>query len=63
MSAIGSAPTLREVAGPSALGGGAKRFFELTWLLASTDFKLNYLDTAFGYLWSLMRHILLFVLI
>ncbi len=60
MSAVGSAPALRDVPGPSAVGGGAKRFFELTWLLASTDFKLNYLDTAFGYLWSLMRPLLLF---
>jgi len=60
MSAVGSTPVLRDVPGPSALGGGAKRFFELTWLLAVTDFKLNYLDTAFGYLWSLMRPLLLF---
>ena len=60
MSALGSAPALREVPGPSAFGGGLKRFFELTWLLATTDFKLNYLDTAFGYLWSLMRPLLLF---
>jgi ABC-2 type transport system permease protein len=55
-----SVPALQEVPGPSALGGGLKRFGELLWLLAVTDFKLNYLDTAFGYLWSLMRPLLLF---
>jgi ABC-2 type transport system permease protein len=60
VSTVESTPVLREVPGPSALGGGVKRFFELTWLLATTDFKLNYLDTAFGYLWSLMRPLLLF---
>jgi ABC-2 type transport system permease protein len=63
MRAVGSAPALRDVQGPSALGGGAKRFFELAWLLARTDFKLNYLDTAFGYLWSLMRPLLLFAVL
>jgi ABC-2 type transport system permease protein len=60
MSSIGSAPALRDVEGPSAFGGGPKRFWELAWLLSTTDFKLNYLGTAFGYLWSLVRPLLLF---
>lgn len=60
MSATATTPTLRDVEGPSAVGGGAKRFWELTWLLATTDFKLTYLDSAFGYLWSLVRPLLLF---
>lgn len=63
MSAPTAAPALRDVQGPSALGGGAKRFGELAWLLATTDFKLNYLGTAFGYLWSLMRPLLLFAVL
>jgi ABC-2 type transport system permease protein len=63
MSTMESTPVLREVPGPSALGGGVKRFFELTWVLATTDFKLNYLDTAFGYLWSLMRPLMLFAVL
>jgi ABC-2 type transport system permease protein len=63
MSAVGSAPALSEVPGPSAVGGGFKRFFELTWLLATTDFKLNYLDTAFGYLWSLIRPLMMFAVL
>ncbi len=63
MSATSAAPALRDVEGPSAIGGGAKRFWELAWLLATTDFKLNYLGTAFGYLWSLMRPLALFAVL
>jgi ABC-2 type transport system permease protein len=60
MSATEHAPPLREVPGPSAFGGGAKRFLTLTWLLAATDFKLSYFETVFGYLWSLMRPLMTF---
>ena len=51
---------LREVHGPSALGGGARRFFDLLWLMATTEFKRVYFGTVFGYLWSLMRPLMLF---
>src|SRR6476620_9585425 len=60
MSATARAPALQEVRGPSAFGGGAKRFWNLTWLLSVTDFKLNYFGTALGYLWSLIRPLLTF---
>jgi ABC-2 type transport system permease protein len=60
MSATAHAPALREVRGPSALGGGARRFFTLTWLLSTTEFKANYFGTALGYVWSVMRPLLLF---
>ena len=46
--------------GPSALGGGARRFLELTTTLARTEFKLRYFGSVLGYLWSLMRPILFF---
>src|SRR5437588_4472104 len=46
--------------GPSALGGGIRRFFELTLTLARTEFKLRYFGSALGYLWSLMRRLLFF---
>lgn len=55
--------TLQDVRGPSALGGGASRFFTLTWLLSVTDFKLTYFGTVFGYLWSLVRPLLLFAVL
>ena len=51
---------LREVSGPSALGGGVRRFFDLLWLLALTEFKRTYFGTALGYVWSLMRPLLFF---
>lgn len=51
---------LREVRGPSALGGGPRRFFDLLWLMAVTEFKRVYFGTVFGYLWSLVRPLMLF---
>jgi ABC-2 type transport system permease protein len=54
---------LQDVRGPSAFGGGLGRFFALTWLLSVTEFKLNYFGTVFGYLWSLLRPLLLFAVL
>jgi ABC-2 type transport system permease protein len=51
---------LREVRGPSALGGGSRRFFDLLWLMAATEFKRVYFGTVLGYLWSLIRPLALF---
>jgi ABC-2 type transport system permease protein len=53
-------PILRTIPGPSAVGGGRRRFVELLTLLAVTDFKKAYFGTALGYLWSLARPLLLF---
>lgn len=68
---VGQAPTpveqttpkptpLVPVTGPSALGGGRRRFLDLLWLMAVTEFKRNYFGTVLGYLWSLMRPLLQF---
>jgi ABC-2 type transport system permease protein len=46
--------------GPSALGEGARRFASLTFMLAATDFKLRWFGSALGYLWTLMKPLLLF---
>jgi ABC-2 type transport system permease protein len=54
---------LREVRGPSALGGGRRRSLELLYLIAVTEFKRSYLGTALGYVWSLMRPLLLFAVL
>jgi ABC-2 type transport system permease protein len=59
VSAAG-APQLRDVAGPSAFGGGWRRSLELLYLLALTDFKKTYFGTMLGYLWSLARPLMLF---
>ena len=54
---------LRPVRGPSALGGGNRRFFELLWLMAVTEFKRTYFGTVLGYFWSLLRPLLLFAVL
>src|SRR5437588_4706265 len=51
---------LREVRGPSALAGDRRRFFNLIWLISSTDFKLTYFGSVLGYLWSLVRPLMFF---
>jgi ABC-2 type transport system permease protein len=51
---------LRDVRGPSALGGGWRRALELLYLIAVTEFRRTYLGTALGYLWSIARPLLLF---
>jgi ABC-2 type transport system permease protein len=56
---VSGAP-LRDVPGPSALGGGSRRALELLYLIASTEFKRHYFGTALGYLWSIARPLMLF---
>lgn len=51
---------LREVRGPGALGGGWRRFWDLLYLMAVTEFKKAYFETVLGYVWSLLRPLLLF---
>ena len=53
-------PAGRPLTGPTALGGDARRFWRLTWTLAVTNFKLRFYGSALGYLWQLMRPLLLF---
>jgi ABC-2 type transport system permease protein len=61
VSAQGS--ELREVGGPSALGGGWRRFWNLLWLMSVTEFRRTYFGTVLGYLWSLIRPLLLFAVL
>jgi ABC-2 type transport system permease protein len=51
---------LREVRGPSALGGGTRRALDLLYLIAATEFKKTYFGTVLGYVWSLARPLMLF---
>ncbi|MGH2803604.1 MAG: ABC transporter permease [Thermoleophilaceae bacterium] len=46
--------------GPSALGDDLRRFVALTTTLAVTDFKLRFFGSTLGYVWSLMRPLMLF---
>lgn len=50
----------RPIKGPSALGSNPRRLMHLTWTLAKTEFKLTFFGSALGYLWQLMRPLLLF---
>jgi ABC-2 type transport system permease protein len=54
------APELREIRGPAALTGDAKRFWRLLWHMAKSDFKLKYQGSILGYLWSLASPLMLF---
>jgi ABC-2 type transport system permease protein len=51
---------LQRVKGPSAVGGGGRRFLNLTWLVATTDFKLTYFGSVLGYIWSFAQPLLFF---
>lgn len=50
----------RPIEGPSATGGDWNRLGHLTWTLATTDFKLKFFGSVLGYLWQIMRPLLLF---
>ncbi len=52
--------TLREIEGPTALGGSLRRFLFLTWTIAVTEFKLRFYGSVLGYFWQLFRPLLLF---
>jgi ABC-2 type transport system permease protein len=51
---------LRDVRGPSALGGGWRRALDLLYLISITEFKRTYFGTVLGYVWSLARPLMLF---
>ncbi len=48
------------IVGPTALGSDMRRFWRLAWTLAITDFKLRFFGSALGYLWQLIRPLMLF---
>src|ERR1700730_8513111 len=51
---------LRRVPGPSAIGGGWRRFFDLLWQIAVNKFNVTYVGAVLGYVWSLLRPLMLF---
>src|ERR1700732_3592644 len=53
-------PASHRVYGPSALGGGLHRFWSLTFMLARTEFKLRFFGSVLGYVWTLVRPLMLF---
>jgi ABC-2 type transport system permease protein len=53
-------PPAYEVSGPTAFTGDFRRFLHLTRILAVTEWKLRFFDSALGYVWTLMRPALFF---
>jgi ABC-2 type transport system permease protein len=53
------AATARRAA-PTALGDDIRQFVNLTFTLAVTEWKLRFFGSVLGYLWTLMRPLLLF---
>lgn len=58
-AAIGSEQS-RLISGPSAFGGETRRFVNLTIALAVMEYKTRYFGSALGYLWQLIRPLMLF---
>jgi ABC-2 type transport system permease protein len=56
---MSAAPAAR-ITGPSALGGSPRRFLYLATTLAVTEFKLRFFGSVLGYLWQLVRPLMLF---
>jgi ABC-2 type transport system permease protein len=48
------------IKGPSALGSDPRRLWHLARTMAVSDFKLRFFGSALGYLWQLIRPLLLF---
>jgi ABC-2 type transport system permease protein len=53
-------PLSGQYRGPMAVGDDLRRLVNLTVTLAATDFKLRFFGSALGYLWTLMRPLMLF---
>ena len=51
---------LREIRGPAAFGGEARRFFQLLWLISKTELRTRYQGAAFGMTWAVLEPLLLF---
>lgn len=60
MSTVDAIPLGRPIRGPSALGSDPRRLMHLSLTLAVLEFKLRFFGSVLGYVWQLMRPLLLF---
>jgi ABC-2 type transport system permease protein len=60
---VGTAGLGRPIRGPSAFSGDPRRFVALTVHLAAMEFKLRFFGSALGYLWQLVRPLMLFAVL
>lgn len=52
-----------EVVGPRAFRGSFRSFLRLTWTLAYLEFKLKFFGSVLGYVWQLLRPLLMFTVL
>lgn len=53
----------RPISGPRAISGGWRRFWHLTFNIAVMQWKVRFYGSALGYLWQLVRPLLLFLVL
>lgn len=53
----------RPIRGPQAISGGWRRFWHLTFNIAVMQWKVRFYGSALGYLWQLIRPLLLFLVL
>jgi ABC-2 type transport system permease protein len=63
VSSLDTAALGRPIKGPSALGTDLRRLAHLSVTLAVMEFKLRFFGSVLGYLWQLMRPLLLFTVL
>jgi ABC-2 type transport system permease protein len=63
VSTLDTAALGRPIKGPSALGTDLRRLGHLSLTLAVMEFKLRFFGSVLGYLWQLMRPLLLFTVL
>ncbi len=51
---------LRPIEGPSAFGGGRRRFLNLLWLTSAQQYRLQYRTSVLGHVWAILRPLTLF---
>jgi ABC-2 type transport system permease protein len=60
MSLVDTSALGPPIKGPSALGSDPRRLWHLARTMALSDFKLRFFGSALGYLWQLVRPLMLF---
>ncbi|MGD0198659.1 MAG: ABC transporter permease [Solirubrobacteraceae bacterium] len=60
MSTVDYSDLGEPIRGPSALTGDWPRFWHLTFTIARTEFKLRFYGSVLGYVWTVMRPLLMF---
>ena len=53
----------RGAPGPPRSAAGCRRFLDLLYLISVTEFKKTYFGTVLGYVWSLIRPLMLFAVL